>query len=110
MEDPNTSVASLKFLAGFFREETYNIQYIWDKFAEIMTDPNAPMYFRDDSWEQDWFLAKYAVDEPALGMTARYLPPSEFHAFPTFDAESCVEQMIKATGLTFKQSSLPFQV
>ncbi|HEX7335184.1 MAG TPA: hypothetical protein VF290_27030 [Pyrinomonadaceae bacterium] len=110
MEDPNVSVASLKFLAGFFREETYNIQYIWGKFAEIMTDPEAPMYFRDDSWEQDWFLAKYAVDEPALGMTSRYLPPSEFHAFPTFDAASCVEQISKATGLTFKQSCAPFQV
>lgn len=110
MEDDNASVASLKFLAGFFQEETYNIQYIWEAFAKVMTDPSAPMYFRDDSWEQDWFLAKYAVDDSAIGITSRYLPPAEFHAFPTFDVESLVGQVTEATGLTFKQSHAPLQV
>ena len=110
MEDSNASVASLKFLADFFQEEAYNIQYIWDAFAKLMTDPNAPIYIRDDSWEQDWFLAKYAVDDPAIGITSRYMPPAEFHAFPTFEVESCVNQIIEATGLTFKQSSAPLQV
>ena len=88
MQDVNASVATLKFLAGFFQQEAFNIQYIWDAFAKLMTDPNAPIYVRDDSWEQDWFLAKYAVDDPAIGITSRYLPPSEFHAFPTFEVES----------------------
>lgn len=110
MEDLNASVASLKFLAGFFKDEVFNIQYIWDAFAKIMTNPDAPVYIRDDSWEQDWFLAKYAEDLPGMGITARYLPPSEFHAFPTFEVESCVDEIRKATGLTFKQSRAPFQV
>ena len=110
MEDDNASVASLRFLAGFFQEEAFNIEYIWEAFAKVMTDPSAPMYFRDDSWEQDWFLAKYAVDDSAIGITARYLPPAEFHAFPTFDVQSLVDQVIKATGLTFKQSHAPLQV
>ena len=110
MEDHNASVASLKVLAGFFKDEAFNIQYIWDAFAKIMTNPDAPVYIRDDSWEQDWFLAKYAADLPGMGITARYLPPSEFHAFPTFEVESCVDEISKATGLTFKQSHAPLQV
>jgi len=110
MEDLNTSLASLKFLAGFFHQEAFNIQFVWNAFAKIMTDANAQLRFRDDSWEQDWFLAKYAADFPGLGITARYQPPSEFHAFPKFEVESCVDQIVKATGLPFKQSRAPFQV
>ena len=110
MNDLNASVASLRFVAGFFKEETFNIQHIWNAFAKIMTDANAEMRIRDDSWEQDWFLAKYAEDVPGLGINAQYLPPRDFHAFPKFEVESCVNQIIKATGLPFKQSRAPLQV
>lgn len=104
MNDPNASVASLTFLARFFREEIFNIQYVWETFAKIMTDANAQIRFRDDSWEQDWFLAKYAAEVPGIALTARYLPPPEFYAFPTFEVEASVDQIAKATGLTFTQS------
>ena len=110
MEDVNASVASLTFLAKFFRQETFNIQYVWEAFAKLMTEANADVHIREDSWEQDWFLAKYAEDVPGLGLAARYMPPQHFHAFPTFEVESCVNQIINATGLPFKQSRAPLKV
>lgn len=110
MEDLNASVASLTFLAQFFRQEAYNIQYVWNAFAKVMTDANTPVHYREDSWEQDWFLAKYAEEFPGLGIAARYLPPVEFHAFPMLEVESCVDEIVKATGLTFKRSRAPLQV
>ena len=97
MEDVNASVASLTFLAGFFRQETLNIQYVWEGFAKLMTQANAEVLLRYDSWEQDWFLAKYAEDVPGIGLVARYLPPQHFHAFPAFEVGSSVDQIIKAT-------------
>ncbi|HYU99711.1 MAG TPA: hypothetical protein VE977_12845 [Pyrinomonadaceae bacterium] len=41
MENLNASVASLKFLAGFFQQEAFNIQFVWNAFAKVMTDRNA---------------------------------------------------------------------
>ena len=92
----DASVASLTFLAAFFQQEAYNIQYVWNAFAKVMTDANAEVRFRDDSWEQDWFLAKYAEAVPGFGIAARYLPPLEFHAFPTFEVESSVDEIVSS--------------
>ena len=106
----NASLASLTFLTQFFREEAFNIQHVWSAFGRIMGDANAQVRFREDSWEQDWFLAKYAAEVPGIGLAAYYQPPSDFYAFPTFDIDSCVERFVGIPGLTVKRSHAKTQI
>ena len=103
-DDGNASLESLGFLAGFFQQETFNVQHVWTAFGRVLTESNAEVRFRDDSWEQDWFLAKYAAEAPAVGITGHYQPPRDFFAFPRFDVDDCVARLTAASGLTAARS------
>jgi hypothetical protein len=100
----NVSWQSLDHLAQFFRAEIFLIQHIWAAFGRILTEANAVARLRDDSWEQDWFLAKYAKEYPGIGIVSHYLPPRDFFAFPAFDIDSYVERLAQVPGLTKKRS------
>lgn len=102
--NPQAAAESLTFLARFFRDELFNVQYIWEAFAKVMVEANAEIRFRDDSWEQDWFLAKYASEPKGLGLAGHYVPPDRFHAFPTFDIESSVTELTAASGVAATRS------
>jgi hypothetical protein len=107
----NVSLASLKFLARFFAAETFTIARVWGAFATVMSEANATItYFRDYSWEQDWFLAKYATEDPALGIISQYLPPVDFTAFPMFDLDARIEGLLAIPGLAVTRSRAKVQV
>jgi hypothetical protein len=108
--DGNTSLASLRFLATFFRPEAPAIRHVWNAFASIMTESNAQVRFRDDSWEQDWFLAKYAAEVPGIGIAAHYVPPADFTSFPTFDVDACVERLARESGVTTARTRAKIRV
>ena len=101
----NTSLQSLDRLAQVFAAETYSIHYIWTAFRRVLDEGNATVRFRDDSWEQDWLLAKYATEtSDLLGVAGHYLAPRDFYTFPSFDIDNYVERFAHLPGHVITRS------
>jgi hypothetical protein len=100
----NVSLSSLEFPAMLLRAEVPIVQGVWNTFAQVMTEANTVLRFRDDSWEQDWFLAKYAKEIPGIGLYSQYAPPSDVWSFPMFDVDVGVEQLRDHAGVVVLRS------
>jgi hypothetical protein len=86
--DSNGSYQALSLLGRFFSSESNRLHKIWEALKNVLQESNNnSIRFRDDSWEQDWLLAKYGAEALAIGTRAWYKPPDDFCAFPTFDVD-----------------------
>jgi len=103
-QQDNASLQSLDRLAQVFAAETFNIRHIWRAFGRILDESNATVRFRDDSWEQDWLLAKYASEVSGIGISGHYLAPRDFYTFPSFDIDKYVEGFAHLPGHVISRS------
>jgi hypothetical protein len=103
-DSTSVSLSSLEFLAMLFQAELPTVQGVWNTFAHLMTEANEVLRFRDDSWEQDWFLAKYAEQMPGAGLYSQYAPPSDVWSFPVFDVDVGVHQLALQLGVAVPRS------
>jgi hypothetical protein len=102
--DSNASYQALNLLGQFFSSESSRLQKIWEALKLVMQQSNDVVRFRDDSWEQDWLLAKYAAEDSALGTRAWYSPPDDFCAFPTFDVDIHMAYLADRPGTTMRST------
>jgi hypothetical protein len=102
-EDSNASYEALKLLGEFFGSDAAMLQALWDAFSGVLNDSNKVIRFRDDGWEQDWFLAKYAAESPA-GPRGWYDPPAALHSFPTFDLDLHTVHLLKRSGIAIRKT------
>src|ERR1700748_3773314 len=102
-EESNASYQSLKLLGQFFGSDAAMIQELWVAFSDVLRQSNETLRYRDDGWEQDWFLTKYGTDSP-IGAAGSYDPPAEFHSFPTFDVEIQTLFLMDRTGISIRKT------
>ena len=66
--DSNGSYQALSLLGRFFSSESNRLHKIWEALKNVLQESNNnSIRFRDDSWEQDWLLAKYGAEALAIG-------------------------------------------
>src|SRR5262245_50808397 len=76
--DSNVSYHGLTLLCEFFGQDAPLLQQLWGTLCGVLEESNDTLRFRDDGWEQDWFLAKFGAESP-IGVRAWYAPPALFH-------------------------------
>jgi hypothetical protein len=85
--DSNASYQALRLLGRFFSSESSHLQKLWEALRGVLQESNNTIRIRDDGWEQDWLIAKYAAEESGIVTRSWYEPPDDFCAFPTFDID-----------------------
>jgi hypothetical protein len=91
--ESNASSQALRLLGQFLSSESETLHRLWEILTRVLQESNDTVRFREDSWEQDWFLAKYGAEDAVVGTRAWYAPPKDFLGFPTFDLDDHLRRM-----------------
>jgi hypothetical protein len=101
--DSNASYQALQLLGQFFGSDATLVRDVWAALCGVLRESNEIIRMRDNSWEQDWLLAKYGAEGPA-GARGWYSPPADFHAFPTFDVDVHTSYLEDRPGVTVRHT------
>jgi hypothetical protein len=107
--ESSSSHQALVYLVDFFSQELGSIEDIWSVFCNVMLESNETVFMRDDSWEQDWWIAKYADSLAGAGVYARYLPPGDISEFPRFDIESHLQPLADNPKILIQKNQTDLQ-
>jgi hypothetical protein len=99
----NASYQALQLLGQFFGSDVTLLRDMWATLCDLLRESNETIRIRDNSWEQDWLLAKYGADAP-FGTRGWYSPPADLHAFPTFDIDIHTIYLADRAGVTVRHT------
>src|SRR3954469_12842831 len=100
--DSNASYQALQLLGQFFGSDATLLRGLWAALCRLLRESNETIRIRDNSWEQDWLVAKYGAEAP-IGARGCYSPPGELHAFPTFDIDRHTSYLANRPGVTVRR-------